>query len=530
MPLQAEVSRLFEQLGGLTQIGTPQSETATDAEILAGLQHLAERSFDAASACFAKLPKLAAAARQPFGDFLAVVFEGAVALYRSNFADATKLLGQSAVLADARLTSTPEDLSWLAARALTHELTGDLQRMQGQLQPALVSYRRAVSTRARMLNLSPDRIVGRIEIAGAFDRVAQLASRTGDHAGAEDASRRALSQRLRYMKSYPDDLHAVVGVQRAYVRHAALAEQDKLADQAFDSHKRALAYAVRAMKLAPLDQAVAVERGNVQIRYAATLVDRDGAAALDNARRGTSILVRQLKSDPDNASLKRLAGEGYFLVGRMHVVAKDIPQALDCYRRSLRLLVHAFKANPADLGGTESLGRLYVARSKLLLAGEDKAGALDDLTRGRKILARLCMLDGTRADLVAEVASCDAQLKLLGVVNPPLVVKPRNLPKPAVVAKAPAQPSLPLKAAAVKPVAANPQGPRPVAPLPGARPPAPKPTPAPPSAAPKAAPPPRVPTQRPPPIPGASPIAAAPAQRAPVTATRPLPPPPPLKR
>jgi tetratricopeptide (TPR) repeat protein len=263
----------------------------------------------------------------------------------------------------------------------------------GNTTKALQNCRQAVALRLAALDLDPQNVDRRRELADGYEGLAKLLEMTGDRKGEGEYLRQALLILEPLSLSNPGDQRVQSALATAYAKNAdILTGTDN--ERARELYKKALLMYERVIKADP---------GNDEYKRLASFAHKHLGAllavlqrfdeALEHYRQALAIDEAQLAAHPDNLQARYFITYTYsdtgFILGRRG----DVEAALSYYRKALDIRTAVVAADPRDTRARAGLANSYAYIGSLLQEKRDYVGALESFKKALNIRQALAQGD-----------------------------------------------------------------------------------------------------------------------------------------
>ncbi|HEY0347640.1 MAG TPA: DUF4062 domain-containing protein, partial [Pyrinomonadaceae bacterium] len=276
----------------------------------------------------------------------------------------------------------------------THFLIGDLQLLLGSLSAATESFRRARLTIEARLRSTPDDITAQRDVSVTYDRIGDVLVTQGDGPGALDSYRKSLGIREALASRDPanTEWQRDLSVSHNKIGNVLLAQGD--GPSALDSYRKDLEI---AEALAARDPANTEWQRDLSVSHNkigdVLVAQGDGPGALDSYRKGHEIAEALAARDPANTGWQRDLSVTHERIGNVLIAQGDGRNALDSYRKSLGIREALAARDPANTEWQRDLSVSHDKIGDVLVAQGDGPGALDSYRKSLGIREALASRD-----------------------------------------------------------------------------------------------------------------------------------------
>jgi non-specific serine/threonine protein kinase/serine/threonine-protein kinase len=263
----------------------------------------------------------------------------------------------------------------------------------GNTTKALQNCRQAVALRLAALDLDPQNVDRRRELADGYEGLAKLLEMTGDRKGEGEYLRQALLILEPLSLSNPGDQRVQSALATAYAKNAdILTGTDN--ERARELYKKALLMYERVIKADPANDEYKRLASFAHKHLGALLaVLQRFDEALEHYRQALAIDEAQLAAHPDNLQARYFITYTYsdtgFILGRRG----DVEAALSYYRKALDIRTAVVAADPRDTRARAGLANSYAYIGSLLQEKRDYVGALESFKKALNIRQALAQGD-----------------------------------------------------------------------------------------------------------------------------------------
>jgi tetratricopeptide (TPR) repeat protein len=240
--------------------------------------------------------------------------------------------------------------------AASHEESGNVQRAQGNLAAALVTYRAALAIRVGLAKADPANTAWQRDLSVSYENIGDTQSAQGDAPAAVISYQASLDIRQRLAKTYPTNTE---WQRDLYVSN--------------------------------------IKIGDVQAAHG------DAPAALISYQASLAIVERLITTDPDNAGLQRDLAVSHIRIGDVQRGQGDLSAAIKSYQASLAFRERLVTTDPDNLGLRRDLAVCYNRIGDAQRSQDDLMAALKNYLAALTIREQLISSEPNNAELLRDV-------------------------------------------------------------------------------------------------------------------------------
>jgi tetratricopeptide (TPR) repeat protein len=246
---------------------------------------------------------------------------------------------------------------------------------------------------ADLLKRTPDDPALQLDLASAYEHIADVLKLQGDLPGTLDSLRSALAVRESVHQASANPA-ALIDLALSFNALGESLQTKGDLDSALEAFQQGLAIAKRAISDDRFDseQQYALSRILTSIGNLYS-VRNGGAESLDYYEQALAIRKRLAENDPANPQWQRLLAFSYSWVGDSLQTQGELAQALVMYRESLRLRQQLVDRYPENMTWLEDLAWMHTYIGDVLLLQQNGLDALDHYRLARTDFERLAATD-----------------------------------------------------------------------------------------------------------------------------------------
>lgn len=273
--------------------------------------------------------------------------------------------------------------------ATAHMKVGDVIRIRGDVQRAIVEYRAA-------LTMAPIELPYLRDLAFIHGRLGEALQRQGDPAEALAEYRIELALRLGAATTTPATSAVQHEIANAHARIGTVLRTQGETIAALGEYNTALAIAQAIVAVEPTNALVQRDLANIHERIGAALQNQERYdEALAEHRAALAIRTRLSDADPTNVSLLRDVSISHFKIADLLSDAGDLDASLPEYRADLEITERLAAQDPNNLDMQRDL---HVSRSRLggiLLAQGHNTAAVEAYRKALTLAERVAAADSS---------------------------------------------------------------------------------------------------------------------------------------
>jgi tetratricopeptide (TPR) repeat protein len=288
-----------------------------------------------------------------------------------------------------RLDALAPDRSDRLALAMSYDKIGDLAWRSGRIDRAERLYGRAFFIRTRLAAAHQDDVNLARAQSISYNKLGDVAHRLST-SRARKLYERGLKIRERLARDNPDSATLASDLATSYDRLASVAAENGPRDQAERLYRRGLTIRERLARAEPDNPAFARDLA-MSYDKLGDLAKEEGrpAAAKPLYEQGLAIRERLRAADLDNVTVARDLSNSYERLGDLAVDAKQFGQGRERYEQARQIRQRLSEAEPDNIILASDLARSYNRLGTVALMWDHRDEAHDLYERGLEIVERL---------------------------------------------------------------------------------------------------------------------------------------------